>query len=839
MDKIKVFGAKEHNLKSVDLEIPKNSLVVFTGPSGSGKSSLAMDTLYMEGRRRYVESLSAYARQFLGTQKKPSVDKIEGLCPSIAIEQKTVGYNPRSTVGTTTEIYDYLRVLFAKIGKPFCPSCHKQVFSAGTNDEVISLICDNFLDKKVYISALIANEKKGEFKKEIEYYFRQGYSKFFINEKLYEFKELDDIYQVKLKKTLRHTIFVVVDFLTINKKNKDLIFESAIKAMNLGRGSCHIILPEFEKVVRYSTEKTCFDCGVSFDEIEPRMFSFNSPLGACKSCNGLGTEYSFNFDDTESESFMDSVICSSCNGTRLCSLALSVKINNLNISELCSKAVSELINFFEKIELSDFELEIVGDLLTEIKKRIYFLNDVGLGYLNLSRTASTLSGGESQRIRLATQVGSLLSGVLYVLDEPSIGLHQRDNDRLIQTLLKLRDAGNTLVVVEHDLDTMLAADYIFDIGPAAGIHGGEIVSHGTPDKVSKDSKSLTGRFLSGKESIVVPKKRRRPTGFIQVQGATKNNLKNIDVEIPLGLICGVTGVSGSGKSSLINYCLSKSLQNYFNHGYSVASGVEAINGIDNIANVVVVDQKSIGRTSRSTPATYLGIYTDIRNLFGKLPESQVKGLTPGSFSFNVSGGRCEKCSGDGKIKIYMQFLDDVIVECRACKGLRYDSSILEVKFKGKNIAEVLKMSVEEGLEFFKEFPRIAKRLKLMCDVGLDYITLGQPTPTISGGEAQRIKLVNELSKRGSNTLYILDEPTTGLHFDDIRKLLATLNRLVDVGNSVVVIEHNLDVIKSCDYLIDIGPEGGQGGGEIVFTGLPEDLAKCTKSYTGKYLKKIL
>ncbi len=843
LDKIRVLKAKEHNLKSVSVDIPKNSLTVITGPSGSGKSSLALDTLFAEGQRRYIDSLSAYARQFLGVSKKPNVEKIEGLCPAIAIEQKTVGFNPRSTVGTTTEIYDYLRVLFARLGEVYCFECQKPL-EVQTPEGVAASLFQKHLDEVIFVAAEIASQRKGEFKKILKDFFLKGYHNFYVDNKLVIANSVHDIEDLKLGKNFKHTIYLILDKLEINASSKEDLFNGIKKSFSLSKGSCAIIFPnkQFE-IKTYVSSQICLDCVLPFPMLEPRLFSFNSPIGACIKCNGLGIEFIWNQttsllskNDFEEATFS---ICSECNGARLNKKALAVKIRNHNIFQLCNMSLKKLSHFFKAIDYQGNEAKIAERVLGEILSRLNFLIGVGLDYISLARGAVTLSGGESQRIRLATQIGSSLSGVLYVLDEPSIGLHQRDNDRLIATLQTLKDLGNTVVVVEHDQDTILAADYIIDMGPGSGIHGGEIVASGTPMEVELNPNSITGPYLSGKKQIPTPSKRRTPAGFLRIKNATKNNLKNIDVDIPLEIFTAVTGVSGSGKSSLITQSLAIALNNYFTKGYCIAEGLEDVEGVDQLKNVVFVDQKSIGRTSRSNPATYLGIFNDIRNIFAKLPDSQIRGYSAGHFSFNVEGGRCNDCSGDGQIKITMQFLEDVVVVCKTCDGKRYDPFILDIYFKGKNISDILQLSAGEALTFFEGFSSITKKLQLMVDVGLEYIALGQSSTTISGGEAQRIKLVNELAKRGASTMYILDEPTTGLHFIDIEKLLKILNRLVDRGNSILVIEHNLDVIKNADYIIDIGPEGGEEGGKVIFAGTPENMINCKDSITAKYLKKYL
>ncbi|KKQ33349.1 MAG: Excinuclease ABC subunit A [candidate division TM6 bacterium GW2011_GWF2_37_49] len=845
---IKVINAKEHNLKSVSVDIPKEKLVIITGPSGSGKSTLAMDTLYAEGQRRYVESLSSYARQFLGIAKRPDVERIEGLCPAIAIEQKTVGYNPRSTVGTITEIYDYLRVLFARVGIPHCPSCDKPIH-AESPQKITKVIIKKFTGKTVTIASPVAVQKKGEFTNDLVKYFNDGYYRFLVDGNTYRFENQTDIYKIKLTKSYKHDVSVLIDKIAVKSEDSARLQEAIEKAFALNGGICGVI-DDAGKVHMYSSKRICLSCVRSFPEIEPRMFSFNSPIGACKHCHGLGfiyqTDYStqalsengfgpssyFTFEEKEK-------VCDYCQGKRLHDEALAVKIADKNIYEFCLLSVSDLLDFVQKIELTDEQKEIAAPLFREILNRLTFLNNVGLSYLNLGRPARTLSGGEGQRIRLATQLGSSLSGVLYILDEPSIGLHQRDNDRLIKTLKNLRDLGNTVVVVEHDIDTIKQADYLIDMGPGAGILGGEVTAFGTPKEVARNAKSLTGKFLSGERSISVPPKRRRAEGFITLKGIRANNLKNLDVKFPIGILTAVSGVSGSGKSSLVMQTLAPALQLYFRSGYAIGRNFDEIDGVDQLKNVVLVDQSPIGRTPRSNPATYLGIFDEIRNLFASLPESNARGYNAGRFSFNVPQGRCFECSGEGTIRVSMHFLEDVFVTCKTCKGARYDQKTLEITFKDKNIAEILDMSVLEAVEFFDTFPRIKKRLDILCEVGLDYIKLGQPSPTFSGGEAQRIKLVNELAKRDKNTMYILDEPTTGLHSADVEKLLHVLQKLVARGNSVIVIEHNLDVLKSVDYLIDVGPEGGQAGGFIVASGTPEDVADCKKSITGRYLKPML
>jgi len=846
---IKVRGAREHNLKSVNVDIPKEKLVVITGPSGSGKSSLALDTLYAEGQRRYVESLSSYARQFLGVSKRPDVDRIEGLCPAIAIDQKTVGYNPRSTVGTITEIYDYLRVLFARVGTPHCPECGDSI-QAESPQRIMQMLLQKFNKNIVMIAAPIAIEKKGEFKNELKRFFEKGFARFVIDQKDYRFQDSKEIDALNISKNFKHNISVLIDKIEVSVDESVRLQEGIEKAFGLNGGLCSIIDSKGQERM-YSSKRICIKCVRSFPELEPRIFSFNSPLGACPNCHGLGFTYDSSWgsgsenqdDDSKPSSYYFSFgpkeqRCDYCQGKRLKDEALAVKIDDKNIADFCDMSISKLLEYCKNLKLSEEQQQIAEGLLREIISRLTFLENVGLSYLTVSRSARTLSGGEGQRIRLATQIGSSLSGVLYILDEPSIGLHQRDNDRLINTLKLLRDQGNTVVVVEHDMDTITAADYVIDIGPEAGVLGGNITAVGTPAQLAKNPDSLTGSFISGKRFIAIPKIRRQPTGFLKIKGAKANNLKNIDVEFPLGVFSAVSGVSGSGKSSLVMQSLATGLMQYFRRGWAIGKNFEELDGVDQLKNVVLVDQSPIGRTPRSNPATYLGIFDEIRNLYANLPESNSRGYKPGRFSFNVSDGRCFECGGEGSIKVAMHFLEDVHVVCKSCNGMRYNQQTLEIKYKDKNIAEILDMSIVEAVKFFENFPRIKKRLVLLCEVGLDYIKLGQASTTFSGGEAQRIKLVNELAKRDSSTLYILDEPTTGLHSADVDRLLVVLNKLVDRGNSVLVIEHNLDVLKCVDYLIDVGPEGGEKGGNIVASGTPEDIADCKKSLTGGYLKKV-
>jgi excinuclease ABC subunit A len=843
---ITVVGAREHNLKNITVQLPKDALTVITGPSGSGKSSLALDILYAEGQRRYMESLSSYARQFLGMPKKPDFDRIDGLCPAIAIDQKTVGSNPRSTVGTITEIYDYLRVLYARIGITHCPFCVIPVQSCSC-EQITDIVVEQYKGQFITIVAPIVRQQKGEFVADLEKLFTAGHYRFVIDGQNHKFKSLDEIAALKLGKTYKHSIDVVIDALDIAEKNFDekaRLHEAIEKSCALAKGLCKVVAGDKDQV--YSTLRMCLDCGTSLMDLEPRMFSFNSPLGACKKCHGLGLltdDYQWRVYTDEVDEALSTgksahvAVCNLCDGRRLNEQVLAVTIGGKNIFELCSLSIHQAVEFFAQLKLSAYDQALVGRLLDEITNRFKFLNDVGLGYLSLNRTARTLSGGEGQRIRLARQLGSALSGVLYILDEPSIGLHQRDNDKLIAMLKSLRDQGNTVVVVEHDHDTMIASDYLIDMGPAAGVLGGAVVAAGTPQQVGENAQSLTGAYLSGRRSIERLNPVRKPTDFMTLCNVTSNNLKNFDIQIPLGVLCGVSGVSGSGKSSLVMGELVPALKNALKK--RGAFEVSKIQGVELLEESVVIDQKPIGRTPRSNPATYLGIFNDIRALFASLPESNARGYLLGRFSFNVPGGRCETCSGDGSITVSMHFLPDVSMTCKSCKGLRYSKQTLEITYKNKNIADILAMTAYEAVGFFESHTRLAKRLQLLCDVGLDYLKLGQPSTTLSGGEAQRIKLVNELAKRGSKTFYILDEPTTGLHSSDIEKLLQVFKRLIDKGNSMLVIEHNLDVLKTADYLIDLGPEGGDAGGTLVAYGTPEQVAACKTSYTGQYLRKVL
>lgn len=844
---IHIHGAREHNLKNIDISIPKEKLVVVTGPSGSGKSSLVLDILYTEGKRRYLESLSSYARQFLGVPKKPEVDSIIGLCPSIAIEQKTVGSNPRSTVGTITEIYDYLRILYARIGTVHCPNCF-QVIKEESPENVSALVLEQFDGLEIMVAAPVAIAKKGEFTKELAALFNQGFYRLRIDGVLYRFKSVNEVQQIKLPKKQAHTIEVMIDSIPVNKAEKSRINEAVEAAFKVAGGVCTILVGDSS--YQYSMHRMCVACGESVPEIEPRLFSFNSPIGACSQCEGLGVIQRVGMligwealggDEFSQPTSRHIITCPACNGQRLNKYALAILVGNESIFQLSHYQIVELQAFFEKLQLSHYQYEIARELIKEIKHRLLFLMNVGLSYLMLSRTARTLSGGEGQRIRLATQIGCALSGVLYVLDEPSIGLHQRDNDRLIDTLKNLRDLGNTVVVVEHDIDTIKHADYVVDMGPAAGILGGEVTACGTPDEIMYNKKSLTGAFLSGERMIALPSKRRKPTGFMTLYHATKNNLKDLTVRFPLGVICGISGVSGSGKSSLIMQELLPELYRTVSKtGQKSEPSLDmSLTGAEGLRYCVVIDQTPIGRTPRSTPASYLGIFDPIRNLFAATPEANARGYKPGRFSFNVADGRCYECRGDGHITVEMHFLPPVTTVCRSCKGKRYNAETLQIRFKGKTIDDVLNMTAYEALDIFKHHVPIEKRLSLLCDVGLDYLKLGQPSTTLSGGEAQRIKLVDELAKRGSQTLYILDEPTTGLHSSDIERLLAVLNNLVDKGNSMIVIEHNLDVLKTVDYLIDLGPEGGNQGGELVAYGTPEEVVRSQKSITARYLAPLL
>jgi len=917
MEKIVVKGARVHNLKGIDVEIPKNKLVVITGLSGSGKSSLAMDTIFIEGQRRYLESLSTYARQFIGELKKPDVESIEGLSPSIAIDQKSVSHNPRSTVGTVTEIYDYLRVLYAQIGVPHCPHCGRELQKMSV-DEIVNNMQKHFEGKRVLILSPIAREKKGTFKEEFNEFINRGYTRVEVDGKIYRLEEVPE-----LNKNVRHNINLVIDRIYLSEADPHRLFQSIELALKEGNGFVLVKTEDGSHEHLYSEKLSCLSCGFSMPEITPKLFSFNSPYGACPDCHGLGfklevdedslfeedksvveglrighkadgwlprrlerivreyhgdlsksffaqpdevkeailygTEYfegivnlvkeryeEYTSEETREwlvENFFVERTCQSCKGKRLRPEALSITINGLSIIDFTDLPISKELAVIRKLPevIAPKQYEAIKELIIEIEKRLDFLEQVGLGYISLSRNVRTLSGGEAQRIRLATQIGSRLTGVIYVLDEPTIGLHQRDNDRLINMLKQLRDLGNTVLVVEHDEDVIKNADYVIDIGPRAGVNGGEVVFAGTVEEILKSEKSLTGKYLSGKMRIEIPHQRRKGNGkSIKLIGARHNNLKNITVEFPLGTFIVVTGVSGSGKSSLILDTLYPAIANKLYKTKYETGEYSKIEGIEEIDKIIAIDQSPIGRTPRSNPATYTKVFDAIRDLFAMTPEAKARGYDKGRFSFNVKGGRCEACGGQGVVKIEMMFLPEVYIECDVCKGSRYNSETLEVTYKGKNIADVLNMTVDEALEFFANIPAIRDTLQVLSDVGLGYIKLGQPATTLSGGEAQRVKLASELRKKATGrTLYILDEPTVGLHFDDVKKLIEVLNRLVDKGNTVIVIEHNLDVIKSADYIIDLGPEGGEEGGYIVATGTPEEIAQCDNSWTGRYLKEVL
>ena len=826
-----IKGAREHNLKNIDVEIPRDKLVVITGLSGSGKSSLAFDTIYAEGQRRYVESLSAYARQFLEQMGKPDVDSIEGLSPAISIEQKSTSHNPRSTVGTVTEIYDYLRLLFARVGRPYCFQCGEEI-TAQTVQQMVDAIAAQPEGMKFQILAPIVRGRKGEYRKELLEMRKAGYVRARIDGKIVDLGE-----DISLDKQKKHTIEIIVDRLVM--KTGDALMRRLADSVETSvklTGGLVGVLTEDGHTRLYSDRLACIKCGVSYPEVTPRVFSFNSPHGACPACDGIG--YAVTPGGEEEEDFTLLEPCETCHGARLRPESLSIKLAKKSIAEVTKLSVRTAADFFLSLKFTDRELVIAHRILKEIRERLGFLVNVGLDYLTLDRAAATLSGGEGQRIRLATQIGSGLVGVLYILDEPSIGLHQRDNRRLLQTLLRLRDLGNTVVVVEHDTETMMAADYVLDMGPGAGSQGGYVIAQGTPQQIMGDPRSLTGQYLRGTQTVSVPQRQRKPRGTLSVVGAQKHNLKNVTARIPMGLFTCVTGVSGSGKSTLVLEVLFHSLSQLLYHKKPKIDGCKELKGVDGLDKVIDIDQSPIGRTPRSNPATYTGLFGYIRDLYSNLPESRVRGYKPGRYSFNVKGGRCEACQGDGLIKIEMHFLPDVYVTCEVCKGQRYNRETMEILHKGKSIADVLNMTVDDALDFFQHIPLIKTKLQTLHDVGLHYVKLGQSATTLSGGEAQRVKLSRELSKRATGrTMYILDEPTTGLHFADVQRLLDVLDRLVEAGNTVLVIEHNLDMIKNADWIIDLGPEGGDRGGEIVAEGPPKEIAKSKRSYTGQVLKE--
>src|SRR5213593_3297754 len=829
---IVIKGAREHNLKNLDLTLPRDKLIVITGLSGSGKSSLAFDTIYAEGQRRYVESLSAYARQFLEQMDKPDVDSIEGLSPAIAIEQKTTSRTPRSTVGTVTEIYDYLRLLFARIGRPHCPQCGDPI-TAQTVQQMVDALMAQPAGAKLSVLAPIVRDRKGEYRKELQDSRRAGFIRARIDGKPHDLAE-----EIALDKQKKHTIEIVVDRVVL--KHDDPTMQRLADSLEIALKQAHglvVVSVEGGKDLIYSEKLACVRCGFSYSELTPRVFSFNSPHGACPACDGIGYAMASGCPDDEDLTLLEP--CGVCKGARLRPESLSVKVATQSIAEVTHLSVRAAADFFSSLKFTERELVIAHRILKEIRERLGFLVNVGLDYLTLDRAAATLSGGEGQRIRLATQIGSGLVGVLYILDEPSIGLHQRDNRRLLQTLLRLRDMGNTVVVVEHDAETMRSADHILDLGPGAGALGGRLVAQGTPAEIMANPASLTGRYLRGEMAVDLPKRDRRPKRFLSIVGARKHNLKSITARIPLGLFTCVTGVSGSGKSTLVLEVLFHSLSQLLYHKHPKIDGCKALEGVEALDKVIDIDQSPIGRTPRSNPATYTGLFTFIRDLFAKLPESRVRGYKPGRYSFNVKGGRCEACQGDGLLKIEMHFLPDIYVTCEVCKGQRYNRETLEIKHKDRSIADILSMTVDEALEFFEHIPFIRAKLQTLHDVGLHYIKLGQSATTLSGGEAQRVKLSRELSKRATGrTLYILDEPTTGLHFADIQRLLEVLNRLVEAGNTVLVIEHNLDVVRNADWIIDLGPEGGDRGGEVVATGTPKEVAGVKASHTGRVLRGV-
>ena len=828
---ITIKGAREHNLKNIDVTIPRDKLVVITGLSGSGKSSLAFDTIYAEGQRRYVESLSAYARQFLEQMGKPDVDSIEGLSPAISIEQKSTSHNPRSTVGTVTEIYDYLRLLFARVGRPYCFQCGEEI-AAQTVQQMVDAIAGLPEGSKFQILAPIVRGRKGEYRKELLEMRKAGYVRARVNGEIVDLGE-----DIVLDKQKKHTIEVIVDRLVMKAGDALMrrLADSVETSLKL-TGGLVAVLTDNGKTRLYSDKLACIKCGVSYPEVEPRIFSFNSPHGACPACDGIG--YAMTPGCPEEEDFTLLDACEVCQGARLKPESLAIKLEKKSISEVTSLSIRAAAEFFVSLKFSDRELVIAHRILKEIRERLGFLVNVGLDYLTLDRAAATLSGGEGQRIRLATQIGSGLVGVLYILDEPSIGLHQRDNRRLLQTLLRLRDLGNTVVVVEHDAETMMAADHLLDMGPGAGTQGGHVIAQGTPQEVMGNPDSITGQYLRGIQTVSLPKRERKPKGYLSVVNAQKHNLKNVTAKIPLGMLTCVTGVSGSGKSTLVLEVLFHSLSQMLYQKRPKIDGCKELRGVDALDKVIDIDQSPIGRTPRSNPATYTGLFSFIRDLYSNLPESRVRGYKPGRYSFNVKGGRCEACQGDGLIKIEMHFLPDVYVTCEVCKGQRYNRETMEILHKGKSIADVLNMTVDDAVEFFEHIPFIKRKLETLHDVGLHYVKLGQSATTLSGGEAQRVKLSRELSKRPTGrTMYILDEPTTGLHFADVQRLIDVLDRLVEAGNTVLVIEHNLDVIKNADWIIDLGPEGGDRGGEIVVEGPPREVAKSKRSYTGQVLKE--
>ncbi len=828
---ITIKGAREHNLKNIDVVIPRDKLVVITGLSGSGKSSLAFDTIYAEGQRRYVESLSAYARQFLEQMGKPDVDSIEGLSPAISIEQKSTSHNPRSTVGTVTEIYDYLRLLFARVGRPYCFQCGEEI-AAQTVQQMVDAIAGLPEGSKFQILAPIVRGRKGEYRKELLEMRKAGYVRARVNGEIVDLGE-----DIVLDKQKKHTIEIIVDRLVMKAGDALMrrLADSVETSLKL-TGGLVAVLTDNGKTRLYSDKLACIKCGVSYPEVEPRIFSFNSPHGACPACDGIG--YAMTPGCPEEEDFTLLDACEVCQGARLKPESLAIKLEKKSIAEVTSLSIRAAAEFFVSLKFTDRELVIAHRILKEIRERLGFLVNVGLDYLTLDRAAATLSGGEGQRIRLATQIGSGLVGVLYILDEPSIGLHQRDNRRLLQTLLRLRDLGNTVVVVEHDAETMMAADHLLDMGPGAGTQGGHVIAQGTPQEVMGNPDSITGQYLRGIQTVSLPQRERKPKGYLSVVNAQKHNLKNVTAKIPLGMLTCVTGVSGSGKSTLVLEVLFHSLSQMLYQKKPKIDGCKELRGVDALDKVIDIDQSPIGRTPRSNPATYTGLFSFIRDLYSNLPESRVRGYKPGRYSFNVKGGRCEACQGDGLIKIEMHFLPDVYVTCEVCKGQRYNRETMEILHKGKSIADVLNMTVDDAVEFFEHIPFIKRKLETLHDVGLHYVKLGQSATTLSGGEAQRVKLSRELSKRPTGrTMYILDEPTTGLHFADVQRLIDVLDRLVEAGNTVLVIEHNLDVIKNADWVIDLGPEGGDRGGEIVVEGPPREVAKSKRSYTGQVLKE--